>query len=861
MTDVIYTPSDPSVIIESGESVPEIVETPVDSTVLISPEAGQVSVIESPDNPAVLVETASETVETIESTSVGPTGLPGPTGPTGPAGPAGPQGIQGIPGPTGSTGPQGEQGPAGPQGITGPKGDTGATGATGPQGPQGNPGPQGPQGPQGDDGTSVTILGELAGEGDLPPVGSPGDGYLIGGMLYVWNGSAWQNVGQIQGPPGPQGIQGPQGPAGAQGPQGVQGNPGPQGEAGPQGIQGPIGLTGPQGLKGDTGETGPKGDTGDTGAQGPQGIQGLTGPAGPQGIQGIQGIQGLKGDTGDVGATGPQGEIGPQGDPGVGVPSGGTVGYTLRKKTNTDYDTEWYNASLVFAPIAKGVTNGDSHDHFGGDGAQIDHTNLLRIGTLSHDAIEVVLPSSDQKLALAGTAGVPSGTNKYVTNEDTRMTNARTPTSHGDAYHSQEYFSAKLFSDFNNATAEGIYTNSQIQPANAPVVQNWWMCIVNDYANLILQTAFCLNTRNIYSRYQTKGTGVWSAWGMPDADVADTASNALLLESHNAAYFAVANHNHNLSTLLETTISGPVSGEVLRYNGSVWANNRARLDELEDVIHNSPAAGEVLVYQGIGIGWENKTLAEAGISATNHNHNDAYFPISGGTLTGNTIYRDIDSSALNIFAATGPLLGAGAIFYGGTHGTLPGVMLLRFGGADDTSGYCRWQFRKAVAGTTVTKMSLDSSANLLIGSEITSPADAVNNINIPNGTPGIPVVDCALIYSADVALPQSVTKSCIHLKNEYSQVIKCFSNPHIVDINTTTLSALTGTIGSAGTALVSTTGGAAVYYTTTIATAVNDNFRRLMDQVNNLRTVVTDLRTKFNDLLSQHEANGWNLAA
>ena len=36
----------------------------------------------------------------------------------------------------------------------------------------------------------------------------------------------------------------------------------------------------------------------------------------------------------------------------------------------------------IYAPIAKGVTNGDSHDHSGGDGAQIDHGGL---GGLSDD--------------------------------------------------------------------------------------------------------------------------------------------------------------------------------------------------------------------------------------------------------------------------------------------------------------------------------------------------------------------------------------------------------------------------------------------------------------------------------------------
>lgn len=39
-----------------------------------------------------------------------------------------------------------------------------------------------------------------------------------------------------------------------------------------------------------------------------------------------------------------------------------------------------------FAPLAKGVTNGDSHDHLGGDGAQILHSSLGSIGADDHHA-------------------------------------------------------------------------------------------------------------------------------------------------------------------------------------------------------------------------------------------------------------------------------------------------------------------------------------------------------------------------------------------------------------------------------------------------------------------------------------------
>lgn len=195
-------------------------------------------------------------------------------------------------GDTGETGAPGEKGEKGDQGIQGPQGEVGPQGPqgeVGPQGPKGADGAVGPTGPKGDIGTGVNIKGSfesLAALQAAHPTGEEGDAYLIAGNLYVWTGSEWLGVGNIQGPTGLQGEKGDKGdkgdigPTGPQGIQGIQGKTGPQGE---RGEQGPTGIEGPMGPTGPRGETGPQGERGATGPKGADGAAGPTGAVGPTG--------------------------------------------------------------------------------------------------------------------------------------------------------------------------------------------------------------------------------------------------------------------------------------------------------------------------------------------------------------------------------------------------------------------------------------------------------------------------------------------------------------------------------------------------------------------------------------------------
>ena len=124
-----------------------------------------------------------------------------------------------------------------PRGSTGPTGPTGPTGSTGPTGDTGPTGPTGSTGPQG---TSIVFKGSVADYAALLLITGQlvNDAYetLDTQDLYIWDGSAWVNVGNIVGPTGPAG------PTGATGPTGPTGA---TGSTGPTGLPGVVAATSP----------------------------------------------------------------------------------------------------------------------------------------------------------------------------------------------------------------------------------------------------------------------------------------------------------------------------------------------------------------------------------------------------------------------------------------------------------------------------------------------------------------------------------------------------------------------------------------------------------------------------------------
>lgn len=355
----------------------------------------------------------------------------GDMGDTGPQGVQGVQGERGEKGDTGDTGPQGERGEKGDTGDTGPQGPTGDTG---PQGPVGETGPQGATGdagPQGEKGVGIQSIERTAGDGSpgtadtytitltdgsteafaiyngadgtsftvkgryetlealeaAHPAGSEGEAWAVGtpedNDVYLWNvdAAAWDNIGSLQGPAGPEGAPGlfymrviemenEPNPAGAQLDLNAHFFTGPvyQGAFFFAIINNFYEVSDEEGV-----------------VLGRHIIETLASLCFVKSVSSEDASPGYRPVTAAIltstniqGQPGPAGEDGPPGPAGPGVAAGGSAGQVLSKRSASDYDTTWIDPPA--SGIIEGSMEGPLKIHGTGEMGGIDDPILMLYG-------------------------------------------------------------------------------------------------------------------------------------------------------------------------------------------------------------------------------------------------------------------------------------------------------------------------------------------------------------------------------------------------------------------------------------------------------------------------------------------------
>lgn len=203
---------------------------------------------------------------------------------------------------------------------------------------------------------------------------------------------------------------------------------------------------------------------------------------------------------------------------GPGVPAGGTTGQYLRKRTNTDYDTQWFGpANLIFYQTIPALTPAMSpyvipHNL----GTQYVHVQMWDsvTGLLVQAQVQIVNVNSIQ---ISVTQAMPNAVNVVVVGTP----NLATPVNPADIA-SKSYVDSStdkgLLSaavDLNSAVTPGAYQAAGGNPNQPPIPTGPFVLEVQSASGVVQQRATLISSPNYIATRENSGG--WQPWKSPAA--------------------------------------------------------------------------------------------------------------------------------------------------------------------------------------------------------------------------------------------------------------------------------------------------------------------------------------------------------
>ena len=360
---------------------------------------------------------------------------------------------------------------------------------------------------------------------------------------------------------------------------------------------------------------------------------------------------------------------GPRGTPGQGVPVGGTTGQFLKKKTGTDYDTEWSTSAATVTSIndigdvvVTTPTNGQVLKYDSGTGMWVNGTDGGTTSIAWGSVTGTLSAQTDLQSALDGKSGTghthfgvyePVFTKNTAFNKDfgtlvgtvcqgndARLSDARTPVAHThveaditdlDKYTQSQVDTLLLGKSDTSHNHSGLY-----QPSSADLTAIDALAGTSGFLTKTAADTWALDT-STYSLSTHNHTGTYEpANANIQAHVSSTSNPHSVTAAQVGAYTSGAvdtllsgksdtSHSHTLDGLSDVAITTPTSGQVIKFNGTSWVNDT-------DVAGSAPAWGAI---SGTLSDQTDLNSALSGKSDTSHNHTGVYEP----AFTKNTAFN------------------------------------------------------------------------------------------------------------------------------------------------------------------------------------------------------------------------------